>query len=202
MITLPHLPYALDALEPILSARTLSFHYEKHHDAYVNKVNALLPTAENENLEHIIKKASTSSENIGLFQNAAQVWNHTFYWHCLCSPKDHGHLREGNLKKAIEQKFRSVESFVEAFIECALTQFGSGWAWLVKKSDGTVDLRKTGNADLPFLYGEKALFTCDVWEHAYYLDYQNRRKEYVEAILHNITHWEFVEKMYDEPASF
>ena len=202
MITLPPLPYALDALEPILSARTLSFHYEKHHDAYVKKVNTILPTAEDGNLEYIIIKASKSSEEAALFQNAAQVWNHTFYWHCLCAPKNHAPLPEGNLKKAIEHKFGTLQNFLEAFTECALTQFGSGWAWLVKKSDGTVDLRKTGNADLPLLYGERALFTCDVWEHAYYLDYQNKRKDYVEAILHNIINWEFMEKMYDEPFSF
>ncbi len=202
MITLPPLPYALDALEPVLSSRTLSFHYEKHHDAYVKKVNALLPTAEDQNLEHIIKKTSRSSEDMALYLNAAQVWNHTFYWHCLCPPKNYAPLPEGNLKKAIEQKFGNVQNFLETFIESALTQFGSGWAWLVKKADGTVDIRKTINADLPLLYGERALFTCDVWEHAYYLDYQNRRKDYVEALLQQLAHWKFVEKMYDEPISF
>lgn len=185
---LPKLPYALDALEPHISRETLEYHYGKHHKAYVDKLNALIPGTEFEKLplEDIIRKA-----NGGLFNQAAQVWNHSFYWHCL-SPNGGGEPA-GALGKAINDGFGSFEEFKKQFSDKAATLFGSGWAWLVKKPDGKLAIVQTPNAETPLTTEDTALLTCDVWEHAYYIDYRNARPKYIEAFW-NLVNWEFVEK--------
>ncbi|OSM02234.1 superoxide dismutase [Magnetofaba australis] len=183
---LPALPYAKDALEPHISKETLEYHYGKHHQTYVTNLNGLIeggPDAD-KSLEEIIHSAQG-----GLFNNAAQVWNHTFYWNCL-SPHGGG-APGGALADAINAKWGSFDAFKEAFTKCAVTTFGSGWAWLVKKPDGTLDLLSTSNACCPLTGDAKPLLTCDVWEHAYYVDYRNARPKYVEAFW-NVVNWAFV----------
>lgn len=184
----PPLPYALDALQPHISKETLEFHYGKHHQAYVTNLNNLVKGTEFENvgLEDIIRKSSG-----GIFNNAAQVWNHTFYWNCL-APRAGGEPK-GPLAEAVSRKFGSVASFKEAFSKSAVGNFGSGWTWLVKKADGSVDLANTSNAATPLTGPDKPLLTCDVWEHAYYVDYRNRRPDYVAAFW-NLVNWEFAAK--------
>ena len=183
---LPELPYAMDALQPHISRETLEYHYGKHHNAYVNNLNNLIKGTEfqDQSLEDIIKKSSG-----GIFNNAAQVWNHTFYWHCL-SPNSEGRP-EGNLAKAIEAKFGTFDDFKKQFSQAAATLFGSGWAWLVKNQDGSIELTTTGNAGTPMTSGKTALLTCDVWEHAYYIDYRNARPSYIEHFW-NLVNWKFV----------
>lgn len=183
---LPKLPYAMDALAPTISKETLEYHYGKHHQAYVTNLNNLIKGTEFENLslEDIILKSSG-----GIFNNAAQVWNHTFYWHCL-SPKT-GQQPSGKLAEAITKKFGSFDEFKKLFSETAIKTFGSGWAWLVKNSDGSLEIVSTSNAETPMTKGKKALLTCDVWEHAYYIDYRNARPTYVEKFW-NLVNWEFV----------
>lgn len=185
---LPPLPYALDALQPHMSKETLEFHYGKHHQAYVTNLNNLIKGTEFENasLEEIIKKSSG-----GIFNNSAQVWNHTFFWNCL-SPQGGGQP-SGAVADAINKKWGSFEAFKEAFAKSATTNFGSGWTWLVKKADGSVDLANTSNAGTPLTGDDKPLLTCDVWEHAYYIDYRNRRPDFVGAFW-NLVNWEFVAK--------
>jgi len=172
---LPALPYGKDALAPYLSAETLEYHYEKHHRAYVDTLNKLVAGSEfaNSSLEDIIKKATGP-----LFNNAAQVWNHNFYWSCLTP----GALPQpiGPVSMAIKKYFGSVDDFKQQFTQAALANYGSGWTWLVKKSDGTLAIENTSNADTPIVRGDKPLLTCDVWEHAYYIDYRNARGKYVE----------------------
>jgi Fe-Mn family superoxide dismutase len=187
---LPPLPYAMDALQPHISKETLEFHYGKHHQAYVTNLNNLIKGTEFENagLEDIIKKASG-----GLFNNAAQVWNHTFYWNCL-SPKGGGEPT-GALADAINKKWGSFAAFKDEFSKSAVGNFGSGWTWLVKKADGSVDIANTSNAATPLTGADKPLMTCDVWEHAYYVDYRNARPEYVK-VYWNLVNWEFVSKNY------
>jgi len=171
---LPPLPYAIDALEPHISKTTLEYHHGKHHQAYVNNVNKLIPGTEFENadLETIIKKADG-----GIFNNGAQVWNHTFYFNQF-SPNGGGEPA-GALAEAINKSFGSFEAFKDEFSKAAATLFGSGWAWLVKKDDGLLEIVKESNAGNPIRNGNKALLTCDVWEHAYYLDKQNKRPDYI-----------------------
>jgi Fe-Mn family superoxide dismutase len=173
---LPKLPYAPEALEPVISARTIEFHYGKHHQAYVNNLNNLIKGGEFENatLEEIILRSSG-----GIFNNAAQVWNHTFYWNCL-SPKGGGEP-QGKLREAIDKEFGSFQSFQEKFSQAAATQFGSGWAWLVMSTEGKLQIMQESNAGNPMKNGHVPLLTIDVWEHAYYLDYQNRRPDYIAA---------------------
>jgi superoxide dismutase, Fe-Mn family len=185
---LPPLPYALDALQPHISKETLEFHYGKHHQAYVTNLNNLVKGTEFESasLEEIIRKSSG-----GIFNNAAQIWNHTYYWNCL-SPRAGGEPK-GPLAQAIERKFGSFGAFKEAFSKSAVGNFGSGWTWLVKKADGTVDVVNTSNAATPLTGADKPLLTCDVWEHAYYVDYRNRRPDYVAAFW-NLVHWDFAAK--------
>ncbi|MBF0426671.1 MAG: superoxide dismutase [Fe] [Magnetococcales bacterium] len=185
-ITLPPLPYDLNALAPHISKETLEVHHGKHHQAYVTNLNGLLPGTEFEgkSLEEIVMRSSG-----GIFNNAAQVWNHTFYWNCL-SPKGGGEPK-GELAKAINAKWGSFAAFKEAFTKCAVTTFGSGWAWLVKNPDGSLDLLSTSNAATPMTQNKKALLTCDVWEHAYYVDYRNARPKYVEMFW-NVVNWDFV----------
>lgn len=191
--TLPPLPYEKNALEPHISSRTLDFHHGKHHQAYVDNLNKLIANTELENkpLEEIIRLSAQDTAKAGIFNNAAQVWNHTFYWHSL--KKEGGGLPQGVLLKRIAQDFGDYDKFKEAFKQAGATQFGSGWAWLVEEK-GTLKIVKTGNADLPMIHGQKALLTCDVWEHAYYLDYQNRRPDYLEVFLNHLVNWDFAAK--------
>jgi Fe-Mn family superoxide dismutase len=186
--TLPELPYALDALEPVISKETLEFHYGKHHQTYVTNLNNLVAGTEFESasLEDIVKKSSG-----GVFNNAAQVWNHTFYWNSM-SPKGGGEP-SGKLAEAINAKWGSVAAFKEAFNKSAAGNFGSGWTWLVKKSDGSLDIVNTSNAATPLTTSDAPLLTCDVWEHAYYIDYRNARPKYLESFW-NVVNWDFAAK--------
>ncbi len=183
--TLPPLPYALDALAPHISKETLEFHYGKHHQTYVTNLNNLISGTEFESssLEEIVKKSSG-----GVFNNAAQVWNHTFYWNSL-SPNGGGEPT-GDLLAAINAKWGSVDAFKEAFNKSAAGNFGSGWTWLVKKPDGSVDIVNTSNAATPITTSDIPLLTCDVWEHAYYIDYRNARPKYLENFW-NLVNWDF-----------
>ncbi len=187
---LPDLPYAKDALDPLISAETIEYHYGKHHKTYVDNINKLIAGTEFENmpLEEIVKKASG-----GVFNNAAQVWNHTFYWNCL-SPGGSGEP-SGPLADAIVKAFGSFAEFKEKFSKTAVTLFGSGWAWLVKNADGGLAIEATSNAGTPLTEGKTPLLTCDVWEHAYYIDYRNARPKYVENFW-NLVNWKLVEKNY------
>ncbi len=182
---LPELPFERDALEPHISKETLDYHYGKHHHTYVVKLNGLVEGTEQENksLEEIIK----TSEG-GIFNNAAQVWNHTFYWQCL-SPNGGG-KPAGELADAIDQTFGSFDEFVTKFSDMAVNNFGSSWTWLVKNSDGSLEIVNTSNAGTPMTNGQKALLTCDLWEHAYYIDYRNVRPDYLKAFW-ALANWEF-----------
>ncbi len=183
---LPELPYAKDALEPHISAETLEYHYGKHHQTYVDKLNGLVEGTEfaDKSLEDIISASSG-----GLFNNAAQVWNHTFYWHCL-SPKGGG-KPSGKLAELIDRDFGSFDDFEKKFTDTAIATFGSGWAWLVQNPDGKLDVISTSNADTPIRGDSTPLLTCDVWEHAYYIDYRNARPKYVESFW-KLVNWDFV----------
>ncbi|MFM1827117.1 MAG: hypothetical protein RLY67_498 [Pseudomonadota bacterium] len=182
---LPALPYAMDALAPHISKETLEFHYGKHHQTYVTNLNNLIKGTEFESssLEDIVKRSSG-----GIFNNAAQVWNHTFYWNGL-SPKGGGQP-SGALANAIDAKWGGFDAFKEAFTKSAIGNFGSGWTWLVKKADGSLDIVNTSNAATPLTTTDKALLTCDVWEHAYYVDYRNKRPDYMNAFW-ALVNWEF-----------
>ncbi|NYT59498.1 superoxide dismutase [Fe] [Alcaligenaceae bacterium] len=185
--TLPPLPYELDALAPTISKETLEFHYGKHHQSYVTNLNNLVAGTEFESssLEDVVKKSSG-----GIFNNAAQIWNHTFYWNSL-SPK--GGEPSGALLDAINAKWGSVDAFKEAFNKSAAGNFGSGWTWLVKKTDGSLDIVNTSNAATPLTTADIPLLTCDVWEHAYYIDYRNARPKYLESFW-AIANWDFAAK--------
>ena len=189
-IVLPPLPYAENALEPVITAKTLSFHYGKHHKAYVDNLNKLIAGTDYSDLslEEIIKGTVGRPERAAIFNNAAQIWNHTFYWNSL-SPKGGGEPPAA-LKHKIEASFGSVDAFKKELAAAAVSQFGSGWAWLVLE-DGKLKVVKTANAEDPLTTGKKPLLTIDVWEHAYYLDYQNRRPDYVNAVLDKLINWEF-----------
>jgi len=191
-VTLPELPYSKDALEPHISSKTLEFHHGKHHNAYVTNLNKLIAGTpmENLSLEDIILKSAKDPAMTGIFNNSAQVWNHTFYWNCM--KKNGGGKPSGSVATAIDKAFGSFDKFIEEMKNAAATQFGSGWAWLVKEGDA-LKIMKTSNADTPMVHGAKALLTIDVWEHAYYLDYQNRRPDYIAAFIENLVNWEFVE---------
>jgi Fe-Mn family superoxide dismutase len=183
---LPALPYAKDALQPTMSAETLEYHYGKHHQAYVTNLNNLIKGTEFENLslEEIIKKSQG-----GVFNNSAQVWNHTFFWNCM--KPNGGGAPTGKVADAINAKWGSFDKFKEEFQKSAVGNFGSGWTWLVKKTDGSVDIVNTSNAGTPLTTDNKALLTVDVWEHAYYIDYRNARPKFVESWW-NIVNWDFV----------
>jgi Fe-Mn family superoxide dismutase len=192
---LPPLSYSLEALEPHLSARTLTFHREKHHQGYLDNLNKLLeggPLA-GETLEGVIQKSHKEPSLKAVFNNGAQVWNHSFYWDSL-DPKGGGTPQDGPLKRALEKRFGTVEEFKKAFKQAALGQFGSGWAWLVLAPSGDLEITSTANADSPLTGAHKPLLTCDVWEHAYYLDYQNRRVDYVQVFLDHLVNWSFAEQ--------
>ncbi|HEY3415869.1 MAG TPA: superoxide dismutase [Armatimonadota bacterium] len=189
---LPSLPWADNALEPTISAKTISFHYGKHHKAYVDNLNKLVAGTDLEGkpLEDIIKATANDTSKTGVFNNAAQVWNHTFFWHCM---KPGGGKPSGKIAERIEESFGSYEKFAEQFKAAAVGRFGSGWAWLIDDA-GTLKIISTPNADNPLAHGQKALLTVDVWEHAYYLDFQNRRPDFVQAFLDHLVNWEFVGK--------
>jgi Fe-Mn family superoxide dismutase len=188
---LPALPYSLDALEPHISRSTLEFHHGKHHAAYVTNLNNLVAGTdlEGKSLEDTIHAVAGDAAKAGVFNNAAQVWNHTFYWQGM--KPGGGGAPSGDLATKIEADFGSFDAFKEQFKTAGATQFGSGWAWLVLEN-GSLKITKTGNADLPLAHGQKALLTMDVWEHAYYLDYQNRRPDYISTFLDKLVNWDFV----------
>ncbi|NCN11322.1 MAG: superoxide dismutase [Fe] [Leptospira sp.] len=189
---LPELPYPKNALAPTISEETLEFHYGKHHQAYVTNLNNLIKGGEFENssLEDIIKKSSG-----GIFNNAAQVWNHTFYWHSL-APKAGGEP-SGKIGEAINKSFGSFATFKEKFSASAAGNFGSGWTWLIKKADGSLEIVNTSNAGCPVKEGLNPILTIDVWEHAYYVDYRNARPKYIEAFW-NLVNWKFAEENYNK----
>ncbi len=190
-INLPELPYAKEALAPYISANTLDFHHGKHHKTYVDNLNKLIAGTdlEGKSLEEIIKAVAGDPARAGIFNNAAQVWNHSFYWKCL-KPQGGG-APTGAIAAKINAAFGSYDKFVEELKNAGVTQFGSGWAWLVLDGND-VKITKTPNADTPLAHGQKALLTIDVWEHAYYLDYQNRRADYLAAVIQNLINWDFV----------
>lgn len=187
--TLPDLPYAQNALEPHISAETLGFHHGKHHQKYVDTLNDLIKgtSYESQSLEEIIR--ASHGKDAGVFNNAAQVWNHTFYWNSM--KPGGGGAPDGSLAAAIDRDFGSFDQFCTAFKQAGATQFGSGWAWLVAGDGDKLEIIKTPNAELPMTQGKKALLTADVWEHAYYLDYQNRRPDYLDVFLKSLVNWDF-----------
>ena len=188
---LPSLPYADTALEPYYSAKTFSFHHGKHHKAYVDNLNKLLPGSpfENSSLEEIILAVAGDATKAGFFNNAAEVWNHTFFWNCM--QPGGGGAPSGALAAKIDAAFGSYEKFAEQFKAAAVGRFGSGWAWLVLDG-GELKIMSTPNAETPMTGGKKALLTVDVWEHAYYLDFQNRRPDFVQTFLDQLVNWDFV----------
>jgi len=188
---LPALPYAKDALAPHISVETIEFHYGKHHQTYVTNLNNLIKGTEFENasLEDIVKKSSA-----GIYNNAAQIWNHTFFWNSM--KPNGGGAPAGALADAINAKWGSFDEFKKAFQASAVGNFGSGWTWLVKKADGSVDIVNMGAAGTPLTTGDKALLTIDVWEHAYYIDYRNLRAKFVEVFLNNLANWDFAAANY------
>lgn len=190
-IELPALPYEATDLEPYISATTLGFHHGKHHQTYVTNTNNLIKGTdlENASLEAIINASTNNPEKVGLFNNSAQVWNHTFYWNGM--KKGGGGAPNGAIAAKITEDFGSFDAFAEAFKNAGLTQFGSGWAWLVLDA-GKLKVTKTANGDTPMAHGQKALLTVDVWEHAYYLDYQNKRADYIDIFLKHLVNWDFV----------
>ena len=192
---LPPLPYAMDALEPAMSRETLEYHYGKHHRAYVKELNNLIKGSgfENATLEQVIRDSSGP-----LFNNAAQTWNHTFFWNCM-APRGGG-KPTGALAEAMNDKWGSYAQFKEAFSKSAISNFGSGWTWLVVRSDG-VDIVNTEDADNPMTQGDEPLLTLDVWEHAYYIDYRNERPKFVEAFFKNLVNWNFALRNYENSLS-
>ncbi|HVO88672.1 MAG TPA: superoxide dismutase [Casimicrobiaceae bacterium] len=193
MFSLPPLPFPDNALEPVISANTLSFHYGKHHKAYVDNLNNLVKGTDYENapLERIIAETAGKADKVGTFNNGAQVWNHTFYWNCLRG--NGGGKPTGRIAQMIDSDLGGYDQFKKDFAQAAVTQFGSGWAWLVAEG-GKLKLVKTANADNPLTKGQTPLLTIDVWEHAYYLDYQNRRPDHVNAVIDKLLNWSFAEQ--------
>lgn len=192
----PELPYAQNALEPHISANTISFHYGKHHATYVTKFNEMVAGTpfDSQSLEEVVMATAGDQSKVGIFNNGAQAWNHTFYWNCL-SPNGGG-KPSGSLAAKIDEDFGSFDAFRQELATAAATQFGSGWAWLVL-ANGKLEVRKTGNAANPMTDGATPILTIDVWEHAYYLDYQNRRPDYAATLIDNLLNWEFAQKNFD-----
>lgn len=192
---LPNLPYADSALEPHMSAKTFSYHHKKHHNAYVTNLNKLVENTDlqTKSLEEIIQLSFKDSSKAGIFNNAAQVWNHSFFWHCMKA--NGGGAPSGKIAAKIDADFGGYENFVTEFKNAAATQFGSGWAWLVLDENGKLAIIKTGNADLPMVHNKTAILTIDVWEHAYYLDFQNLRPVYIETFLNHLVNWDFANEM-------
>jgi Fe-Mn family superoxide dismutase len=193
---LPKLPYAYDALDPYMSAETLEYHHDKHHLAYVDNGNKLLAACDNmgETLEEVVVNAHKAG-NQGLFNNAGQHWNHKHFWNWM-KPNGGGN-RPGALDSAITDSFGSYDEFRAEFIQAGLTQFGSGWAWLVMNSEGKLEVTKTPNAESPLIHGQKAILGVDVWEHSYYIDYRNARPKYMEAFIDNMVNWDYVAEMFE-----
>ncbi len=189
-ISLPELPFKKDDLAPYISANTLDFHHGKHHKTYVDNLNKLIAGTDlaDKTLEEIIKIAAKDTEKAGIFNNAAQIWNHSFYWQCL--KKNGGGAPQGAIAAKISSTWGSYDKFAEELKNAGVTQFGSGWAWLVME-ENKLKITKTANADMPLAHGQKAILTIDVWEHAYYLDYQNRRADYLAAVIQNLINWDF-----------
>jgi len=190
MFTLPPLPYAENALEPVISANTISFHYGKHHKTYVDNLNNLVKGTDYENapLEKIITETAGKADKAPLFNNAAQIWNHTFYWNSLKG--NGGGKPTGKIAQMIDSAFGGYDNFRKELSATTVSQFGSGWGWLVQDG-GALKIVKTANAEVPFTKGQKPLLTIDVWEHAYYLDHQNKRAAYVDAVIDKLLNWEF-----------
>jgi superoxide dismutase, Fe-Mn family len=190
MFTLPPLPFADNALEPVISANTLSFHHGKHHKTYIDNLNNLVKGTpfENASLEQIINETAGKADKVAIFNNAAQTWNHTFYWNSLKG--NGGGQPTGHIAQMIEASFGGYDNFKKEFSATTVSQFGSGWGWLVVDG-GALKIVKTGNADVPFTKGQKPLLTIDVWEHAYYLDHQNKRAAYVDAVIEKLLNWDF-----------
>ncbi len=199
MFKLPELPYDISALEPYISAQTLNYHYHKHHQAYLDNLNNLTKSTSLQNmpLKDLIIKSAYDNGLTMVFNNAAQVFNHSFFWNSM--KKNGGGNIPLNLKTEIEKNFKSISEFIDIFKSIAMAQFGSGWVWIVKSSEG-VQIIKTSNADTPIAHGMKPLLTLDLWEHSYYLDYQNRRADYVQAFLDNLVNWEFADKNLQQAA--
>ncbi len=195
--TLPKLPYAYDALAPYMSAETLEYHHDKHHNAYVTKGNELIANLPHmgDTLEDVVINAHKQGEQ-GLFNNAGQHWNHTHFWNWM--KPNGGGARPGNLDAAIIDSFGSFDAFRDAFIQAGITQFGSGWAWLAINSEGKLEILKTANADSPLTSGKTAILGCDVWEHSYYIDYRNARPKYLEAFVDNMVNWEYVTELFEK----
>ncbi|MFM8533927.1 MAG: superoxide dismutase [Acidimicrobiia bacterium] len=191
--TLAKLPYDESALEPVISAKTISLHHGKHHAAYIEKLNELVAGTDYEHLslDEIVRKSAKIEKDKAIFNNAGQAWNHDFYWQSM-NPK--GGAPAGKIKDAVQASFGGLKEFKEAFTKAAVAQFGSGWAWLVKGKDGKLKITTTSTADTPIPHGETPLLTADVWEHAYYLDYQNKRPDHVKAWLDKLVNWSFAEK--------
>ena len=188
---LPALPYAQEALEPYISARTMGFHYAKHHQAYVDNLNKLVagtPWAAGQTLQKVVVESAGLADKAAVFNNAAQAWNHAFFWKSM--KPGGGGLPTGRLLNLMEKSFGGFDAFKNAFLTAAVAQFGSGWVWLLQEGDA-LKIITTSNADTPLAHGQTALITCDVWEHAYYLDYQNRRKDFVQAFLDHLANWAF-----------
>lgn len=197
--TLPPLPFALDALGPVMSKETLEFHHGKHHNAYVIKANELIVGSglEGKPLEEVILGA-WQEKKTPLFNNAAQIWNHTFFWNGI-KPGGGGKAIPGALGQKIEQDIGGYDAFRSKFVDACVTQFGSGWGWLVfDKASGKLEIMKTPNAETPFIHGKTALLTCDVWEHAYYIDYRNMRPKFVEAFVDSLINWDFVAENFEK----
>jgi len=194
MFTLKSLPFAKNSLEPHMSEKTLDFHYGKHHQAYIDNLNKFLESSEMNtwSLEEIILKTANKSEQSAIFNNAAQVYNHEFFWNCL-SPKSEDRIISDELLSMINSAFGSLDDFYEQFKAAALGQFGSGWAWLVKGDNG-LEILKTANGDNPLTHNLKPILALDIWEHSYYLDYQNRRGDFIDAVMKNLFNWNFAAK--------
>lgn len=192
--TLPPLPYADNALSPVISANTIGFHYGKHHKGYVDTLNNIAKGTKYENmtLEDVVLKSAKSKNDTTIFNNAAQIWNHNFYWNSLM-PKGGG-KPSGTLAQKIDQSFGSFDNFKKQFADVTISQFGTGWGWLVSDKKGKLSIVKTGDAEVPMTQGLKPLLTIDVWEHAYYLDYQNRRAAYVNELIDKLINWDFASK--------
>lgn len=197
--SLPELPYAYDALDPYMSAETLEYHHDKHHNAYVTKGNELAKAAgmENKSLEEIVVSSFKSPDRQGLFNNAGQHWNHMHFWNWM-KPNGGGASMPGTLENALKESFGSFEDFRGRFIEAGSTQFGSGWAWLIMDQNGKLDIMKTPNAENPLAHGKTTLLGCDVWEHSYYIDYRNARPKYLEAFIDNLVNWEYVAELFEK----
>ena len=194
---LPELPYAYDALDPYMSAETLEFHHDKHHNAYVVNGNKILEGLDNmgDTLEEVVINAHKKGEQ-GLFNNAGQHWNHKHFWNWM-KPNGGGAI-PGNLEAAINDSFSSFDAFREEFLNAGATQFGSGWCWLVMNAEGKLEVTKTANADNPLTSGKTALLGCDVWEHSYYIDYRNARPKYLEAFVDSLVNWEYVTELFEK----